>query len=677
MGKSTKKSKKKLSQGKKKKSPALEIPEKKKVLKRVKAGIRKVAVAVREKKIKKKEKSPKVRVPDKKETIRYIAEVESSVSKSGWSYIRETMLSVKDYLWKELFQFEMDVEKAAKLKFGFLDFMKMGFAASVLVFSVVAMIVVVELVFDSRILPNTRVAGIDISYMSYKKAEAVIIAGMDKFKKTPLVFVYDKEKVSLTPEELGIKFDPGQRSDRMLVFGFQNSNILELAFSFAGNRDLSLGYSLDREKIIALLENRFKVSAMRAKNAMIALKDNDFVVLPESPGVKIETSGLFAKLDKDIKELGGNQIAVSLESEYAQVSAKDLEKEKDRLLGMLGKPVSLVSGEKKLTVKFIDHLEAVQYKKNDSGKVVVALNPEKIVPFLNEKILNKIEIPTSPVKIAQNKDGKISIEGKAEDGISVAKDELVKNIASAVNTGKEKVEIKTVIEKAPIDIDQNLKKLGIANLIATGHTSYYGSPPNRMHNIKVGTAKYNGIMLKPGEIFSFNDIVGEVDGRNGFLMEKVIKKNKIELEMGGGLCQVSTTAYRAALLAGLPIVERAPHSWKVAYYGQVLGHGLDATVYTGVRDFRFSNDTPGHLLIQAYVDGANSYFKIYGTDDGRIAKLEGPYGSGLHYKWYRLLTKNNVETKETITADYKPIPPPEPEKPKTIAQNLKFSAPAN
>lgn len=203
------------------------------------------------------------------------------------------------------------------------------------------------------------------------------------------------------------------------------------------------------------------------------------------------------------------------------------------------------------------------------------------------------------------------------------------------------------------------KSSALKILIATGHTSFVGSHTGRVHNINTGISKYNGLLVKPGETFSFNDHLGPVDAEHGYLPEKVIKENKVAQEYGGGLCQVSSTAYRAALLGGLKIAERAPHSWRVNYYEQVLGPGLDATIYPGSHDFKFVNDTPGYILIQSYTEGEHAYFKFYGTDDGRKATLDGPYGKGLSFKWYRNLTsKDGVASKETIVSNYRPMPDP-------------------
>jgi vancomycin resistance protein YoaR len=185
-------------------------------------------------------------------------------------------------------------------------------------------------------------------------------------------------------------------------------------------------------------------------------------------------------------------------------------------------------------------------------------------------------------------------------------------------------------EKFTLDIAPELQMLGIKEVVSIGHTSYYSSPQNRMHNIRIGLKKFNGVVITPGETFSFVKQLGPVDGSRGFLKELVIKPEGTLPDFGGGLCQVSTTAYRAALYAGLPIAERSPHSYAVSYYSQIGGHGIDATIYPGARDLKFTNNTPGSLLIQAYDEGPEAYFILYGTNDGREVKLEGPVISNRH-----------------------------------------------
>ena len=177
----------------------------------------------------------------------------------------------------------------------------------------------------------------------------------------------------------------------------------------------------------------------------------------------------------------------------------------------------------------------------------------------------------------------------------------------------------------PVEPEITLDKisnLGITTLIGRGETDFKGSSEARIHNIKVGSAKHNGTILKPGEEFSFNSILGEVNEKNGYQSELVIKRGKLTYEAGGGLCQVSTTLFRSAIMAGLPILERRPHSFPVRYYNP---QGFDATVYPGVVDLKFKNDTSNHILIQSRIEGTRLIFDIYGPSNERQVALEGPF----------------------------------------------------
>lgn len=594
------------------------------------------------------------------------------------SKINESVKSVKHYLWKELFDFEIDHDRYTHIRENLWKLFKIGGTALIATIAVSAIMVALDLHANARVLQGTTVGGVKVGNIPFSKAKTQLLAEIDNYSKTPLTFEYQGTQATLTPEDLGIKFKANETAFTMPVFSFRNDTTFKLAAALLTKRDLPVLYSIDREKIQNTLEKKFNLTGLKPHNASIAFQDNKYVIIPEKSGQVIDQTILFGMLASNLRDLDNQIVKVKLQDKQPSVIASQLEAQKDRLVALLQNSLTLKNEKAQLNFKPIEHLDAIDFVHADNGETInVKLVSSVITPYLEEKLLKEIEVPTSPVNIYQDKDGKVVIEGKAEDGWSVSRPELLASITDAINTGKKDVAVPVAVEKAPVTISDSLKELGIKELLATGHSAYYGSPANRMHNIKLGVSKYNGLILAPGEEFSFNKFVGEVDGKNGFKPEKVIKQNKIELEMGGGLCQVSTTVYRAALIAGFPITERAPHSWKVSYYAQSMGNGLDATVYTGSRDLKFINDTPGSLLIQSYVEGSEAYFKFYGTNDGRVVKLDGPYGKGLNYKWYRLLTKNNVETKETIVSNYKPVPPtdqqttkPAETKPAVVAQTL-------
>ena len=170
-------------------------------------------------------------------------------------------------------------------------------------------------------------------------------------------------------------------------------------------------------------------------------------------------------------------------------------------------------------------------------------------------------------------------------------------------------------------------ELGITQLVSESTTHYTGSDANRRHNIAEGASRYDGIIIPPDGEFSFNDFLGDVSLEAGFLEGKVIVGGSTVNGVGGGICQVSTTAFRAALNGGYWISERNTHAYRVGYY-ELNGAppGLDAAIWSPERDFKFINDTPHHLLIETTVLPAQDalQFRFYSTDIGRVVEIQAP-----------------------------------------------------
>jgi len=171
------------------------------------------------------------------------------------------------------------------------------------------------------------------------------------------------------------------------------------------------------------------------------------------------------------------------------------------------------------------------------------------------------------------------------------------------------------------------EELGIRELVAEGDSYFIGSPSGRDHNIRLAASKFDGIVIPPGGVFSFNHYLGEVSAEAGYDESYITAGEQLAIEVGGGICQVSTTAFRAALWGGYPILERWFHHHRVGYYElRGYGPGFDATVYSPQVDFKFRNDRPTALLIETEIEeeAHRLIFRFYSTDDGRRVEVKGP-----------------------------------------------------
>ena len=232
------------------------------------------------------------------------------------------------------------------------------------------------------------------------------------------------------------------------------------------------------------------------------------------------------------------------------------------------------------------------------------------------------EFGTQPVDAQISiKDSKIIVTRPDIDGFGINIDKSTKALKEALLNGDREVTL--VLEKIPAKVKKdNFEKLGIKEIIAEGRSNFSGSTSSRIHNIKTAASKFQGLIISPGEEFSFLKNLGPVDGNHGYKKELVIKNNKTIPEYGGGTCQVSTTLFRAAVFSGMKITQRKNHSYPVHYYKPI---GFDATVYIPAPDLKFVNNTNNHILLNTFVEGNELVFQIFGTKDGRVVEVDGPH----------------------------------------------------
>ena len=183
-------------------------------------------------------------------------------------------------------------------------------------------------------------------------------------------------------------------------------------------------------------------------------------------------------------------------------------------------------------------------------------------------------------------------------------------------------------------------------------TSFSDSTKNRKYNIRFGADKINGTILKPGDVFSANDTLGKRTRKNGWKNAGAYENGEVVQQAGGGVCQLSSTLYNAALYADMKIVERRNHSMPVHY----VSKGRDATINSigNLIDFKFENNTSSDVIIIAYTEGNNLHMEIYGvpfeTDEyDRIEIRTKQRGSQSIKTVYEYLDDKPASYQKTVT----------------------------
>jgi vancomycin resistance protein YoaR len=200
----------------------------------------------------------------------------------------------------------------------------------------------------------------------------------------------------------------------------------------------------------------------------------------------------------------------------------------------------------------------------------------------------------------------------------------IEAINNALLRGEHSVPLVINEEQPRVASTATAQSLGITQLIASETSYFFGSSTERVQNITAAAARFHGVLVAPGETFSMGETMGDVSLDNGFAEALIIYGGRTIKGVGGGVCQVSTTLFRTVFNAGFPVVERTPHAYRVSYYEETSGGGvdprlagLDATVYFPLVDFKFTNDSPYWILMETYVGSGSLTWKFYSTSDGR------------------------------------------------------------
>lgn len=240
---------------------------------------------------------------------------------------------------------------------------------------------------------------------------------------------------------------------------------------------------------------------------------------------------------------------------------------------------------------------------------------------------------------------------------------------SLVKNGTQVIEMRVVFEQPRLYVITG-SGTKILTRLSTGKSNYEHSPYGRVQNIqKALHERINGAYIRKDDVFSFNDaLVGAGGWKNALV---IVNGKDLVMEPGGGICQAATTAYRAAVLAGLPVIERKSHSLYVTYYKK-YGVGIDATVYAKKQDMTFRNDTNDDIALLAHTEGNEAYIDVFGTPDGRTVHLDGPYFSANapsdvlvngravrpnEIAWKRAVSyENGASYTEIIVSQYQSVP---------------------
>jgi vancomycin resistance protein YoaR len=272
---------------------------------------------------------------------------------------------------------------------------------------------------------------------------------------------------------------------------------------------------------------------------------------------------------------------------------------------------------------------------------------------IRDAVQAALPLADGPVVRSLHKDGKtmradIAI---AKGGFAISADDAAKAVLQAIRDGHDTVALAAASAPPTVTLETGSGRT-VLTLLATGHSDFADSTPGRDWNVhKVINESLKDIYVAPGATFSFVDALNiPVTLDKGWKEDLGLFGGSAALTPGAGICQGATTTYRAILKAGFPVAEMRNHSLFVPHY-EKFGVGLDATVFPGFHDMRFTNNTGHPLLLQAHTEGTEAFVNVFGVDDGRTVTFDGPYYYSSHARpaGLRALGVNEIGWTRTIT----------------------------
>ncbi len=550
--------------------------------------------------------------------------------------------------------------------------------------SITAIVTYFNVVYANRIFPNTTINGKDYSGFTKKQAFEKLENEMRNTYRNGFIFVYEDKTYKIEVSEIGANIDINKTINNAFSYGHKKNilqNIKEQSGLVYKKNNIKIETKINEIVLENCILNKLSEIETPPKNFGY-FYDNDnkkFIPTQSKPGMLINRKKMINDIFKNLSKLKNTNIELELVKKYPEIK-KDLNKSAlAEAQNLLNKKIILKYNSTEWEVEKEDFALWIGFgakdnfmnnntaRNNYSDKKMLGATANKkkmekylisLVPQINEEPIN--------AQLEFNKWGKVDIFSLSRKGIALQVEESVNEIEKNIFVEKNykdnletAITIQLVIKKIQPEITtESINNMGITALLATGESNFYGSPRNRRHNIAVGASRFHGTLIGPEDEFSFNSTLGKVGAKQGYLPELVIKKDKTIPEYGGGLCQVSTTAFRGAVKAGFEITERESHAYPVQYYNP---QGTDATIYPPHPDMRFKNNTPAYVLIQTRIKGNKLYFDFYGSDDGRKVILKGPYVYGrkadgaMKASWAQEVYDKDgeLQSKKTFYSNYK------------------------
>jgi len=496
------------------------------------------------------------------------------------------------------------------------------------------------LIYADKIYPGVKVGDIGVGGLSRAEAASLVKSRTDPLLKQPVQMVYQDRRWDLVPKDVGVQVNQDRTFEAAYNIGREGdpwSRALTQLSALFGGSQTAVVVDLDGARFQEFLRSATADLERPAVNATLIIDQGTIKVTSEAEGQRVDA--LAAKELLCERAISSNrEFKLPVGPAVPRLKASDFNLAIQQASQILSGPLTLRFESKSWMIDqaaLADFLTVSAAPEWDPEGTLTAesairarLNGTKLRDFL-APIAAEIEVPAKNASF-EVQDGKVVAVLPSQTGRKLDIDQAIRLInAVAISTSRE-VFLPVTASQPNFTTEQANAYGPVLTKISSYTTSEFHDPETRGRNIVVGAAHLNGILLAPGEVFSFWDRLGEVSYAEGYVDAGMIINGVSSKAIGGGLCQVSTTVFNATLLAGLPILERHEHSYHISRYPD----GRDGASSYPDQDLKFMNDTKSPILIKSYCGDDTVTFEFYGQEhaDGELVVEDvGASYIGEHY----------------------------------------------
>ncbi len=516
--------------------------------------------------------------------------------------------------------------------------------------------------YTGKIGPGVKIGPFVVGGMDEEQARTSLYKEVDLILSQGLSVNHEGKTANISLEPFAVSADVYQEYvdfyiETAVQSAYERSHhenafldMIRLAGTAITRPTINIPLELQTDELLLAIENEFPSLAESPINAGfdITPSGNDWTIkiTGSKPGTILEQNNLFASVRSQLSNFVISTIQLNAIYTDPAISEEIAVKYTDPAYDILiNAPYTLTYEEDEFELPAETIANALTLTINDGEIEIVLDEPETQIFF--DAIAQEIEVEAEDARFNME-DGKVTEFVGSQQGIAIDRTATIEAVAEMWEEEETKAEIVVEITEPRVTTEE-VNNLGINEILGVGTSDFSGSPWNRIQNIKHGASKLNGVLIAPDEEVSLLELLRPFTIADGYKSELVIVGDEIKPEVGGGLCQIGTTTFRAVLNAGLEVLERRNHSLVVSYYDDATNGnpGTDATIYDPSPDFRFKNDTDNYILLTTEVneDNYELEFTFWGTSDGR----SGWYDPPIVTSW-----SNPGETKYVETTDLAP-----------------------